>query len=231
MRKITLLLIVFFIAFIARSQPLKTVAYYDWSSSTTFQLSSSPLVKGFGYYSDSLSKAYDGKTFYEYNSEYYLIESWADYYYWYTKKYWYKFKEPQLYEYYYLAKDNLGMASYIAGNYYQEYYYPSLIYIDFGKLSVKENRLSNTRYLALNTKDINKLNNCLKTDTDPRIKHNNNQKPINYKRSTSTANTYKPLSSFKTNPGGKINTTYSRTNNSNNSKTNEISTNPIKRTN
>ena len=109
----------------------KTIPYYDWSNPSAFKMGPSPKLTGYGYYSDSLSNVYDGTTFYVYDNEYYAIDSWADYYLWYTKKYSHLFTEPALYEYYYSAKDDYNMASYIASDNYKGTYYPANIMIEF----------------------------------------------------------------------------------------------------
>jgi len=90
------------------------IEHYKWSDVTTFKLNNSPSITGYGSKSDSLSKAHNDSTFYVYNGEYYPIATWADYYRWYVKEYSYKFAEPQLYEYYYMSKNDYGMASFIA---------------------------------------------------------------------------------------------------------------------
>lgn len=148
MRKITFLTVLILASYSLFSQSTLTIEYFNWSNPVTFDLSPSPIISGYGTYSDSLSEAFDGKTFYEYNDEYYCIESWADYYYWFTKKHSHQFTDPQQYEFYYLLKDDLGMTSYIASHKYLGNYYPSLINLNFGNVSVKCNRLKNNYSLA-----------------------------------------------------------------------------------
>lgn len=143
------------------SQPVRVVPYYEWSDPIAFQLSRSPLITGYGECSDSLSQVYDGMIFYEYDGAYYGIENWADYYYWYTKKYWYYFDEPELYEFFYLTGNDYGMASYIAGNYYRCHYYPSLISLQFTNRKPQYNRLRDTKYCAQSAKEIKRLNKAL----------------------------------------------------------------------
>lgn len=153
-----------------------TINYANWSDPNTFKGSPSPLIKGYGYYSDSLSKVFDSKIFYEYNNEYYCIESWADYYYWFIKKYRHMFEEPQLYEYYYLCNNNFGMASYIASSKYLGKYYPSSIQVKFDNLLVEDNRLNTDKYFTeisdKKFEDLNKQLNApkdLKKTTKPQI--------------------------------------------------------------
>lgn len=158
MKKVLLLTMVLFTCQFVFSQSTHTVEYFNWSNPNTFNLSPSPIITGYGIYSDSLSKAFDGKTFYEHNNDYYCIESWADYYYWFTQEYSYKFNDAELYEYYYWIKDDYGMTSYIASYKYLGKYYPSLIKLNFGDLTVKNNRLINDRFFAQNDKEIERFN-------------------------------------------------------------------------
>ncbi len=124
------------------SQSLVTIPYYNWSNKISFMTSPGPVISGYGYLSDSLSRAHNDSTFYEYNGLYYPITCWADYYLWYVDKYWLNFHEPSLYRYYYDAHDDYGMASYICGNYFIGNFYPSRIAIIFPDRIVKVNNLS-----------------------------------------------------------------------------------------
>ena len=166
MKKITLLILLLIMCQFLMSQKPNSIDYYDWSSPETFKLSPSPIIKGYGYYSDSLSKIYDGKTFYVHNDEYYCIESWADYYYWFTQEYRHLFNDPQIYEYYYFANDDYGMASYIASNKYLGDYYPSSVKINFPDQAIEYNRLENDKFFASDQKKVNKLNNQMKNETN-----------------------------------------------------------------
>ncbi len=130
------------------SQSISSIDYLKWSDPSMFTLSPSPIIKGYGYFSDSLSKANNDKIFYVHNNEYYCIESWADYYYWFTLEYKHLFEDPQLYAYYYWSNDNFGMASYIASNKYLGKYYPSSIQINFGNQPVENNRLGSSKFIA-----------------------------------------------------------------------------------
>jgi hypothetical protein len=137
-----LILSCLFIINTANSRSLYVVPYWKWSCKITFKLSPSPLIKGYGYYSDSLSRAFNGVTFYEHYDEYYPIESWADYYLWFTKEYWFEFDQPELYEYYYIAKDDFGMAQYICSHCYRGRFYPARFAVSFPGRSVYVNNLS-----------------------------------------------------------------------------------------
>ncbi len=142
MKKLSALIILIVFAINANSQIIHNIPYYNWSNKVAFMTSPSPLVTGYGLYSDSLSNVNDGINFYEYNGEYYPIETWADYYYWYVKKYWYQFDDPGLYEFYYLAEDDFGMAQYICSNSYRGRMYPTRFVVSFPGRSVYVNNLS-----------------------------------------------------------------------------------------
>ena len=122
-------------------QKIPQIPYYNWSNPITFNAGKSPIDTGYGFYSDSLSKAHGDSTFYVYNDEYYPIETWADYYRWYINKYWYNFTDPTLYEYYYIIKDDYGMASYIANNFNCNKKIRRPFRILFDELPDKENTL------------------------------------------------------------------------------------------
>lgn len=156
MKKILLLSLSLFLFFTAFNQTITKVDYFKWSDPITFKLSPSPHITGYGYYSDSLSNVFENKDFYEYNNEYFCIESWADYYYWYTKKYWHLFENPAVYEYYYWTKNDLGMASYIASYNYKGEYYPSSIKLVFKNKEI-ENRLATNKYIATNDREFSRL--------------------------------------------------------------------------
>ena len=178
MKKLILILSCLFIFTIANSQRLYVVPYYDWSSKTTFMLSPSPMVTGYGYYSDSLSRAFNGVIFYEYAGDYYPIESWADYYYWYVNKYWYQFVDPGLYEFYYFAKDDFGMAQYICSHSYRGRMYPTRFAISFPGRRVFVNNLSR-RYIRWCTKNDSWENKNYVANLERNLRDNKNRpKPI-----------------------------------------------------
>jgi hypothetical protein len=158
MKKTTLLTFALFAFQLLIGQTTTSVDYFNWSNPETFKLSPSPIIKGYGYYSDSLSQVFNGKEFYVHNNEYYCIESWADYYYWFTQEYRHLFEDPQIYEYYYFAGDDYGMASYIASNKYQGDFYPSSITLSFADRTSENNRLASNRSIPSNDKEIESLN-------------------------------------------------------------------------
>jgi hypothetical protein len=182
MRKITFVTLLLIASNTLFSQTSKTIDYFNWSNPSIFHTSPSPIITGYGTYSDSLSLVFEGKAFYEYNDEYYCIESWADYYFWFTQKYWFEFNDPGLYEYYYWTKDDFGMTSYIASHKYLGKYYPSLIKLNFGNTAVEENRLNTNRYIAQNTKAINEFSKQLKDNSAKKY-----DKPAETKMQNSTS--------------------------------------------
>lgn len=114
------LLLTFFtlVFFVAIGQRRKKVNWTEWSDSTSFFQGKAPLLTGYGQFSDSLSNVYNGKTFFHVNGVYYVINSAADYYLWFTNKYPNLFKESvESYRYFYLEKDNYNMLRYIEHNY------------------------------------------------------------------------------------------------------------------
>jgi hypothetical protein len=160
MKKFICIIIISLLISNVYSQRLHYVPYYDWNSHTAFMLSPSPLITGQGLYSDSLSRAHNDSTFYEYNGVYYPITSWADYFYWYVDKYWYQFNFPELYKFYYESGNNLEMARYICGDGFKEYMYPCRIVLDFRNQDVPINYLSRQcvkEYLKIDAKEESSL--------------------------------------------------------------------------
>jgi len=138
-------------------QESNTVSYSNWSNPVAYELSTPPLIQGNGYYSDSLSQVFDGATFYVHDNEYIAIETWADYYLWYTKKYSYNWHKPELYQYYYYSNDDYGMASYIAQN-FTGAFYPTRIQVSFPGKEIENNHLADERYIPKDAKEMKKLN-------------------------------------------------------------------------
>jgi len=80
------------------------------------------------------------------------------------------FKNPELYELYYLSNNDYSMASYIASENFLGERYPSLIRIDFLDSKVESNRLSDDKHLAINTKEQTRLKSKFEREL---IKQNN----------------------------------------------------------
>lgn len=169
-------------------QVSSTVPYYNWSSPMAYELSTPPLIQGKGYYSDSLSEVYNGTTFYEYDNEYIPIETWADYYLWYTNKYYYNWDMPQIYQYYYYAEDDYGMASFIAQN-FTGVFYPTRIQVSFPGKEIEHNYLADERYIPLDDKDMKKLNRSHTNKPRPTYVDNSSQNSNEVRRNESTSST------------------------------------------
>lgn len=158
MKKFILVITFLFIGLNSYSQQYHTFPYNYWSNPITFQISPQPVITGYGNLSESLSKELNIVTFYEYKGSYFKIESWADYYNWYTQKFWFLFENAEIYQYFYRANDDFGMASFIASQ-YRGVYYPSRISVSFvnsGK-KVYNNRFKTNKAYAFNDKKINQL--------------------------------------------------------------------------
>ena len=101
-----------------------------WSDPVAWQNSSTPSIKAFGEQSDSLKNIY-GMQFLFHNQRYYHVNSWADYYLWFTQKYSYMFNlSAELYKFYYNSGDNFAMMDYVF-NYFRGGILPT-IRVDLG---------------------------------------------------------------------------------------------------
>ncbi|MEP0984742.1 hypothetical protein [Ekhidna sp.] len=116
MKKVIFTLLLSAFTFISSAQDLFTIN--NWSDSTVFRWAH-PTIRGYSHLSDSLAQSIPGKAeFYHYNGTYYAINSWADYYNWFTKAYWYRFKRPVLeYETFYLLGDDFMMVEWLYSQY------------------------------------------------------------------------------------------------------------------
>lgn len=100
------------------AQKEKKVQWYDWYDSASYFNGPKPIITGYGTLSDSLSLAYDGKTFFEYEGVYYVVNNLADYYLWFTRKYSFLFKEDiAIYEGLYYTGQSYRLAQYVSANY------------------------------------------------------------------------------------------------------------------
>lgn len=192
MKKITfLILLTSLISISVKSQTFYVNKNLGWSDPKVYQLSPEPVINEYGVYSDSLSKVYDGKTFYEHDSIYYAIESWADYYYWFTQRYWYNFTDQvALYELYYYSKDDYHMIEFIANNYTGKYL-----------PGIKDTKFFETKGLAanFNSEEFLKQNKVNKAEREKYIKDHNrivNNKP---KKQIARDNNKTPGTSSKSN--------------------------------
>jgi len=93
------------------------VSAVGWSSEVVFKTSQTPWVRNITNEAATLSKQL-GVMVMEHNKELYPIRTWADYFLWFTDRFWYRFEENvAIYKYFYLIGDDLGMASFISRNY------------------------------------------------------------------------------------------------------------------
>ena len=112
-----LLVFIFFGAF-SQKRKSRKVHWTQWYDSAAFFNGPEPLILGYGEKSDSLSTVFGGRTIFEYEDQYYLINCLADYYLWFTSKYSYLFrKDVSLYEELYYDGKGLHMASFVKRNY------------------------------------------------------------------------------------------------------------------
>ncbi len=109
-----------------------TISYKDWSNPLMFRYSPAPFITGYGVHSDSLEEVH-GSTFYELDGEYLAIETWADYYYWFTQKYDILFRESSaVYRTSYFLNDISGMIRFVYfNNNYKGDHFPSQIRLFF----------------------------------------------------------------------------------------------------
>ena len=120
MKKLMLVSVLTLIVSLGFSQSRSGVSYFNWSNETTFKASQSPKIVGYGEMSSILSSDLN-VDFFVFGDEYFKIDSWASYYYWFTQKYFYLFEEPELYEYFYETNNDLEMVRYISQNYRGEF--------------------------------------------------------------------------------------------------------------
>lgn len=161
MKTIILLFILTFSFSMVKSQSTHKIPYYNWSSPQSYVLSPSPAIKGYGEFSDSLANAYSVQEVYVHNGQYFLVNSWADYYLWYTTKYWFHFEMPELYHFHYYNNDNYQMTKYIATN-FTGTYFPSRIAVTSENDLELFTQWSNKKMISSSdkkqTKYINRIN-------------------------------------------------------------------------
>jgi hypothetical protein len=167
MLKFSSFLALFFIFQISFSQNTQLIPHFNWSNPTTFKISASPIITGYGIKSDSISKANDNKIFYKYDNAYYEISTWADYYNWHVKEYWYLWETPEAYQYYYLTNDDYAMSAFVA-THFTGSYYPAKVQPTYNGKIIGMNY---SKY-AVNEKQINKL----KKEANNRSKHKSTYK-------------------------------------------------------
>lgn len=115
---IVFLLIFLVPAYSQKRKKPKKVMWYDWYDSAAFFQGPKPLIVGIGPHTDSLSKSSGGIIVFEHDRLYYRVNCLADYYFWFTRKYSYLFRESvDVYEQIYFSGDSFGLAHFIHKNY------------------------------------------------------------------------------------------------------------------
>ena len=96
----------------------RKVRWDQWYDSAAFFQGPAPLIVGADMLSDSLSKAHMVGMVFESGGKYYRINSLADYYYWFTRKYDFLFrKSTSIYEQMYFAGVSFELARFVRENY------------------------------------------------------------------------------------------------------------------
>jgi len=96
----------------------RKVRWDMWYDSASFFQGPAPLIVGYSALSDSLSKAHEVPIIFENEGKYYRINSLADYYFWFTRKYAFLFrKSKDLYEEIYYEGNSFELARFVKENY------------------------------------------------------------------------------------------------------------------
>jgi len=195
MKKLFLLLIFTFNISFLYGQKEVVIHMNNWDSPVAFDLSTPPLIIGYGPESENLSKIYNVQ-FYFYDNNYYKISSWADYYLWYTQKYHFEFTNPELYQNSYDNGDNLAMIKFIKGNIKTDRF-PSVIILSTSMSSDKwVSNDKSTEAIGWNNKKANRneISSDLKNSFDKEETYSqyisNKNKSINQKNSNSINNNF-----------------------------------------
>ncbi|MBD0403799.1 hypothetical protein [Flammeovirga sp. EKP202] len=165
MKSLTLIIaLLYFTNLVAHAQrtSYKEITVDQFDDYEAFVNSPPPHITGKGIKSDSLSYSNLVYEYYEAEDQYYAIESWADYYYWLSKKYTYLFNKPEIFEHFYQMKDNVQMIKYLSFN-YSVWHFPSSIKIKpHEALATHENRLSISYHIIKSEDDIEYMEDQLK---------------------------------------------------------------------
>lgn len=157
------ILLTFVILFSTGINAQNAIQVTQWSNQVAFENSSLPAIRHYGELSDSLKQAYGGISFYEHEGNYYPVKSWADYYYWFTQRYWYRFAASvSIYELYYFSDDDLNMARFISGNNYLADVYPSNCILAFSDPKI-QNRMNQETSTPFSIEEFVKENALLRT--------------------------------------------------------------------
>ncbi|NQZ76786.1 MAG: hypothetical protein HRT61_11910 [Ekhidna sp.] len=88
---------------------------FNWDDPGFYKNSGNPFVRGYGDLSDSLSAlTNDEIDYYYHHGKYFAISTWADYYHWFTSKFWYRFGiSTDVYKFHYLTGNNIEMMRFL----------------------------------------------------------------------------------------------------------------------
>ena len=121
MKKSIFFISAFLFSIFSYTQTNEGISYQNWSNKAVFEAGKTPNITGYGTKSKELKVKF-GSTYFVSNGEYYEINTAADYYYWFTNEYGYLFDQPDMYEFFYLTKNNIEMVRYLADHYNRERY-------------------------------------------------------------------------------------------------------------
>jgi hypothetical protein len=186
MKKLTLITVLFISSLFSTLAQSQHVSYLNWSDSLTYSNSSKPIITGVTPKSDSIAKTSNTHEVYEYNGVYYFINSWADYYMWYTTKYHYKFHLHELYQYYYNTNDNYNMVRFLSQNFKGKYYPSPVIATLNENPDVKDDYYERWRVKTIKAADKRKQKMLMRSHEKERDSYNQPMKAEKEEHSAST---------------------------------------------
>ena len=160
MKKLRSFTLLFFAYLTVNAQAI--VPALEFSNPTFYHTSSTPAIKEYGPLSDSLSKAYNQKDFFIIDDTYFGVNSWADYFRWFTHKYQQHFGREQalLYEFYYETKNDVFMARVIADNGFFKRLLGNRVLIDF--VGISESLFITDQEMFRSEQEMNGIMNSVK---------------------------------------------------------------------
>ncbi|MFK7951383.1 MAG: hypothetical protein AB8B73_00950 [Ekhidna sp.] len=147
MRKSLFVLSFFILGSLSAQQNLNQ---FNWDDPVVFKNSGNPYVRSYGELSDSLSSLTDKKIdFYYHDNEYFAVQSWADYFNWFTTKYWYRFAiSTDVYKFHYLTGNNVEMMRFLNDECVSETIHlsPAVAQVEWNRVNpINENRRSTVK--------------------------------------------------------------------------------------
>lgn len=139
---------------------------FTWDDPVVFKNSGNPFVRSYGELSDSLSSLTDDKIdFYFHNGEYFAVQSWADYFNWFTTKYWYRFAiSSDVYRFHYLTGNNIEMMRFLNNECVSESIHlsPAVARIEWENVDqLQDRRQRRTKAVAFSESSFEKENKVL----------------------------------------------------------------------